>query len=60
LVFFTALKIIRQRPQPAPSPPPPIILREKPPRVPELMTTQFVTKTLPPLPPPPRAVVIER
>ncbi|CAF4011586.1 unnamed protein product [Rotaria magnacalcarata] len=53
-------EIIRQRPQPAPSPPPPIILREKPPRVPELMTTQFVTKTLPPLPPPPRAVVIER
>ncbi|CAF3320304.1 unnamed protein product [Rotaria socialis] len=52
--------IIRQHPQPAPSPPPPIILREKPPRVPELMTTQFVTKTLPPLPPPPRSVVIER
>ncbi|CAF2399205.1 unnamed protein product [Rotaria sp. Silwood2] len=51
--------LIRQRPIP-PVSQPPIILREKPPRVPEVTRTQVLTKTLPPAPPPPRSIVIER
>ncbi|CAF1299637.1 unnamed protein product [Adineta ricciae] len=51
--------VIRQRPPP-PLSPPPIILREKPPPIPVTMTAQVLTKTLPPLPPPPRSVIIEK
>ncbi|UJR36575.1 hypothetical protein I4U23_029294 [Adineta vaga] len=51
--------VIRQRPPP-PLSPPPIILREKPPPIPITMTAQVLTKTLPPIPPPPRSVVIEK
>ncbi|CAF3707095.1 unnamed protein product [Rotaria socialis] len=51
--------IIRQRPAPARSPSP-LVLRERPPPIPDSLTSQVVTKTLPPLPPPPRTVVIEK
>ncbi|UJR09541.1 hypothetical protein I4U23_013778 [Adineta vaga] len=50
--------VIRQHPPP-PLSPPPIILREKPPSIPSMMTAKVITKTLPPIPPPPRSVIIE-
>ncbi|CAF0975998.1 unnamed protein product [Adineta steineri] len=51
--------VIRQR-APPPLSPPPLILREKPPRIPVIMTAQVLTKNLPPLPAPPRSVIIEK
>ncbi|CAF0941641.1 unnamed protein product [Adineta ricciae] len=50
--------VIRQHPPP-PLSPPPIILREKPPTAPSAMTATVITRTLPPIPPPPRSVIIE-
>ncbi|CAF1160538.1 unnamed protein product [Rotaria sordida] len=51
--------IIRQKAQP-PRSPSPIILREKPPPKPDSTTPQVVIKTLSPLPPPPRPVILEK
>lgn len=42
------------------SQPPPLILRERPPEPPASMTGETKIKTLPPVPVPPRSVIIER
>ncbi|UJR14834.1 hypothetical protein I4U23_001819 [Adineta vaga] len=51
--------VVRQRAPPRPTPPP-LILREKPPAIPAATGAQTVIRKLPPLPLPPRSVIIER
>lgn len=76
LLFFFLDKVIRQRAPPPLSPPPLILRERPPPIPPivaglshfprniplnfSLHLAQVVTKSLPPLPPPPRSVVIEK
>lgn len=50
---------IGQRPPPPPLLPP-LIIRECPPKLPPVLGPQIITKMLPPLPVPPRSVIIER
>ena len=75
-LIIRSAKVIRQR-APPPLSPPPLVLRERPPPIPPILTSmyrfhrnlllnscrplaQVVTKSLPPLAPPPRSVIIEK